>query len=232
MWVEVYFPNSGWINFEPTSPFKAPEYAEKIKEGPVGGEAAERRLKSLKELLMEDVELGEGEGIGAIKKPVKPSKIIFGIITIMGAVFLGFCSIIFSKDIRYYMDIYKNYNNPNRYIQASYRKILHKLSDFGFQRKFWEDSCEYAVRVKDKVELNIDEITELHLLSAYSGKKLDKYNMQQAKMMIKDFSINVKNKFLPIEKIKALISLNSLPTHKKILNSFYKFIKSLISSRK
>jgi len=232
MWVEVYFPNYGWINFEPTSPFKAPEYAEKIKKEPVGGEAAERRLKSLKELLMEDVELGEGEGIGTIKKPIKPSKIIFGILTIIGAIFLGFCSIIFSKDIRYYMNIYKNYNNPNIYIQASYRRIIHKLSDFGIQKKSWEDSCEYAMRVKDKVELNIDEITELYLLSAYSGKKPDKYYMEQAKILIKDFSESIKKKFVPIEKFKALISLNSLPTLKKMFSSFYKFIKSFWSFHK
>ena len=231
MWVEVYFPNYGWITFEPTSPFKAPEYSEKIKEEPIGGEAAERRLKSLKELLMEDVELGEGEG-GPIKKPTQPSKIIFGIVTIMGAILLGICSIIFSKDIRYYMNIYKNYNNPNRYIQACYRKILHKLSDFGFQKKFWEDSCEYAIRVKEKGEISIDKITDLYLLSTYSGKVLDKYSIQQAKEVIKDFSESINKKFVPIEKFKALISLNSLPTLKKILNSLYKFIKSFTRFQK
>lgn len=225
MWVEVYFPNYGWKVFEPTSPFEAPEYEEGIKKEIVGGEPAERRMRSLEELL-EDVELGEGEGIGPIKKPTQPSKIIFAILAIISSIFLSFCLIIFTKDFRDYLDIYKNINNPNRYIQACYRKIIRKLSDFGFQKKFWEDSSEYALRVKEKEDLNIDKITELYLLSAYSNKRLYKPEIWRAKRMVIDFSKHVKDKFLPIERFKALISLNSLPTLKKLVFNFYKFIKS------
>ena len=231
MWVEVYFPNYGWKIFEPTSPFKAPEYEEAIKKEVVGGEPAERRMRGLEELL-EDVELGEGEGIGPIKKPTQPSKIMFVILALIGSIFLSFCLIIFTKDFRDYFDIYKNINNPNRYIQACYRKIIRKLSDFGFQKKFWEDSSEYALRVKEKEDLNIDKITELYLLSAYSDKRLYKHEVGRARRMIVDFSKHVKDKFLPIERFKALISLNSLPTLKKLVFNFYNFIKSLIRYRK
>ena len=231
-WVEVYFPNYGWIMFEPTSPFEAPEYVEELEKDLIEGEARERGIRSLEEMLPEDVELGEGGGVGTLKRLIESSKFIFLISTIVGTILLSFCLIIFSKDVRDYLDIYRNYHNPNKYIQACYRKIIYKLSDFGLQKKFWEDSSEYAKRVKDRVELNIDRITELYLMSSYSGKKLGKYEMDKTRRKIRDFSESIKNEFIPIEKLKARISLNSLPILKKFLSNFYRFIKSFASFRK
>ncbi|WP_088106117.1 transglutaminase TgpA family protein [Halalkalibacter urbisdiaboli] len=178
-WVEVYFPDIGWVPFEPTRgftstfDFRAPEventdpYYDSIEEEE---EEAQPVFSDLDE---EELEIKEEEEAGSIVAnwSLPGGKWLFLSLLMILIIF----TVIRNKKIvqLYLLRRFKLQNNQQTFLQA-YERLLWFLKFAGHRRYDGETLREYAKRIDETLGAkDMQLITEEYERSIYGGKQTD-----------------------------------------------------------
>ncbi|MFN7252993.1 MAG: DUF3488 and DUF4129 domain-containing transglutaminase family protein [Anaerobacillus sp.] len=197
-WVEVYFPDSGWVPFEPTKGFNHTfEFVEGQQEtdnvdidNNNSQEEAERREREQDPenpfLPLEDgVDSPSGSdpsGGGGKKSGLKslqfPFKIVFGLIVM---ILIGFS--VYKNHQKLitlcFLYLYKLKSNDDNVFIKAYERLLWLLELNGHRRNVDETLREYAKRIDRSFSTNEMEVLTLHYEKLYYGNAKDEHSWKE-----------------------------------------------------
>ncbi|MEW5816722.1 MAG: transglutaminase-like domain-containing protein, partial [Spirochaetota bacterium] len=173
-WVEVYFNEYGWIEFDPTSEITAPGEEYRFGETPVAKVTAliEEILNNEKDLKSESAATG--------KQSVTPFTVGRQIaLWVTGMLKLWYVTlpalyIVLIAILRFYpYPPFYGARNTRRKAVFLFRILLQAAYRFNWVQKADESILEYALRIENKYGVRLRRVSELYLKAIYAGTFTD-----------------------------------------------------------
>lgn len=167
-WVEVYFDDYGWVEFDPTSSTMYPG-----EQYPFASFTIDEFSPFIEEILEHEMipeNLSETEDIGRdIKKEKGPLKLFYRFVGRWWFLIVTGGYLLFIVLYRYSFSILFMFNRTERgRAKYLYLSIRSKLS---FERKGYKESLlDYARKVEIRLHVPLEELTELYLKSVFSPR--------------------------------------------------------------
>ena len=195
-WVEVYFPETGWVSFEPTQGFSNPTdfhldsaEAEEVEQDDVL-DAPEPEMPE------SDAELEEEEAEAAIADASESTfDIKWWMIAIAAGIILVIATILYRQRYRLKTILYSiklGYKKDEKAFENAYLHLLRILDHYGFDRKVDETLREYAKRIDIKYHSKDMQVLTDHYERMLYRKDFNQERMEQ----LTKFWKNLTNKII------------------------------------
>lgn len=152
-WVEVYFPEVGWVPFEPTRGFdSAYEFNEPEVEGNEGTELAEENEqedRDIEDVFAELEDAEESEAASSANETAGPNVSSNALLAIFFLLILAIVILIYHKKIARIVVLtqFKHKSNYEGVFERAYGRLLWLLGYIGYKRQDGETLREYAKRI-------------------------------------------------------------------------------------